>query len=90
MVGPSWWGSGSGPPDGAWIHAERWKPGVTLELLHLERGDHGQVRVSPVLQPPGNRGAGCGERLVVSRRLALLGRRPRASLHANSQRGYED
>jgi hypothetical protein len=23
-------------PDGAWIHAERRKPGVTLELLHLE------------------------------------------------------
>ena len=23
-------------PDGAWIHAERAKPGVTLELLHLE------------------------------------------------------
>jgi transposase len=31
--------AGQGPrpaPDGAWIHAERRRPGVTLELLHLE------------------------------------------------------
>ena len=29
-------GRGRPAPDGAWIHAERKKPGVTLELLHLE------------------------------------------------------
>jgi transposase len=29
-------GSRGPAPDGAWIHAERRKPGVTLELLHLE------------------------------------------------------
>jgi transposase len=27
-------------PDAAWIHAERHKPGVTLELLHLEYLEH--------------------------------------------------